>query len=483
MDASKSGRAATSIGLLLGFYALTFGVVGALAGFNVLLWNAGRISPRLAIATVVIAILLLRAVVFVKGGVEPPTNGLRISAADQPELFRSIEKIAEQMDTTMPDEVYLIPDVNAYVVEDTAMLGLISRRRILAVGVGLMNALEVDQLEAVIAHEFGHYAGSDTRLGAVAYRGWESIVRAVNSMGQGIVRALFMAYAKFYLRVSGKTSRAQELAADRWAADIGGTEAAASALEKIDRASAAYSLLMNAYVAPLAASDRRPRNLFEGYRALLADEERQAQITEFLEEHPTEPSPYDTHPPAKERVAAIRSLPVINHTADRRPARELLHRPEEFEMTATTLVYNPEAQLTSVEWQDAGPFLRDARAEAGSEVVRVAGGGNGDAATAFLTRLATGDQAGLRRDLSQTFTISGDSEGLRPYIRAAVVHLAGPERRWTVDWSGVVAAADLDIDSITDDLLAGGDAARAAAAALSGTEPAAEGSAGSNPAA
>ena len=469
MGSNTKGRAATAIGLLLGFYALAAMVIAALVGFNVVLWNEGRVNGRLALITLIIAFVLIRAVFFIRSDFAPPDNTIALRAAEQPALFEEIRTIADRMNTSMPDVVMLAPDVNAYVVEDTALLGLVSKQRYLAIGVGLMHALTVDQLRAVIAHEFGHYAGSDTRLGAIAYRGRESITRAVQGMGGGVLGVLFQAYAKFYWRVTASGSRAQELAADRWAAEIGGTEAAAEALERVAQASMAWDLMINAYVVPLAQQGHRPANVFAGYRELLANPERSEQIGTMLSEHPPSPGAYDTHPPTSDRVAAIRALPAVAHVDDDRVATELLADRETAERTVTAEMFTESANLAPIDWSDAGAHLRVPFAEAGAQIMQLVAG---DAAGSeqFLARIREGDLERVRQDLAATFDVSdGDPrQALRPFVRTALVHLAGDDRSWQVNWSGPIQAADLDIEALTDALLEGGEAAEAAHAELAG---------------
>ena len=51
--------------------------------------------------------------------------------------------------------------------------------RVMIVGVPLMHILSERQLRGVIAHEFGHYSGGDTRLGPWIYRTRETIGRTI----------------------------------------------------------------------------------------------------------------------------------------------------------------------------------------------------------------------------------------------------------------------------------------------------------------
>jgi Zn-dependent protease with chaperone function len=90
---------------------------------------------------------------------------------------------------------------------------------VLAVGVPVMMVLDPNELASVLAHEFGHFHGGDTRLGPLVYRTRAAMARTLNA-ASGWVQGIFKAYASFYLSHSQGISRAQEFAADRLAARV-----------------------------------------------------------------------------------------------------------------------------------------------------------------------------------------------------------------------------------------------------------------------
>lgn len=77
----------------------------------------------------------------------------------------------------------------------------------------------------------------------------------------------FIAYADFFMRMSVRISRAQELAADAVSARVGGASAAACALRKVDILSVAWDTYFRTEVLPLLANRRIPDILagFEMY--------------------------------------------------------------------------------------------------------------------------------------------------------------------------------------------------------------------------
>lgn len=462
MTASKAARAGISVAMLVGFYLIGIGLIAALVIVNLVMWESGRINIRLALAMLVVGWVVIRAIFFVKGGFEGVPGGIRVTESDQPQLFGEIESIAGQMNTTVPDEVYLVHDVNAFVVEDTRFLGLVSKKRVMAIGVALMNLMTVDELRSVIAHEFGHYAGSDTRLGAVTYRGWESITRAIGGFGQGLIRAIFVGYAKLYLRVTGSLSRGQELEADRWGARLGGRDAAMTALGKLDHGATAYSWYLDTFVGRLADRGVRPVNLFEGYRGFLAAPERQDDVSEWLRANPRAHSPYDTHPPASERVAALSRLPETDHVPDDRPARMLLTDPDAIEAEVTGVVLR--ADLEAVDWTAAVPHLYDVQAKIGSSVREI----TGLTASEVFELLEAGRAEDVRDRMASRveMTASDDPRAdIHGAVRGLVIEAMGPRAHATVDF-GHSMVGDGSGERLTQALLAGGERARQARQAL-----------------
>ena len=121
----------------------------------------------------------------------------------------------------MPSEVYLVPDVNAWVSSRGGVMGFGSRR-VMGIGLPLLHVTRVAEMEAVLAHEFGHYHGGDTRLGPWIYKTRTAIGRTLEALGDGWLQVPFRAYGNFFLRVTQAISRAQEFTADRLAATLFG---------------------------------------------------------------------------------------------------------------------------------------------------------------------------------------------------------------------------------------------------------------------
>jgi Zn-dependent protease with chaperone function len=328
---SLVGRAILALALLAGFYLLAAAIVGTMITLTIVSLSSGRIQIRLILATVIVTYAVIRGVAFTGKEARQPPFGLRIDHRE-PKLVSEVKGISEQMHTSMPDEIYLVHDVNAFVQEGGSMMGLRPGTRYMGIGLGLLNVVSVDQLRGILAHEFGHYTGGDTRLGGVVYRTYESILRTLRRLGSNLFGAIFRGYLKMFLRLTSKVRRQQELTADEAAARIGGRDAQIQALRAVVTRGEAYGYFIESYVNPLLEAGSYPSNIYEGFRSFLADPQRIAQLEEANQAASTAVTdPYDSHPALAERISYVSSLPPSDVAPDLRPALELLVDPDAIE--------------------------------------------------------------------------------------------------------------------------------------------------------
>ncbi|MGV9771220.1 M48 family metalloprotease [Streptosporangium sp. NPDC003464] len=348
-------RAALAFALLAGFYVLVGLVLAAAVLFDVWLFiDFHAAGLKVAALLTLAAGALVQALWMVSHRKEGEQPGVAVAREHEPELWRTVEELARRVQTSPPDEIRLVAEVNAAVSEDTRLLGLRATRRRMYIGLPLLQTLTVDETRAVLGHELGHYSGAHTRLGAPVYRGRVALVAAVQGLGRHpFVQRLFSFYAKLYLRVSQAVSRRQELEADEFAVAIAGREAMSGALHKIHRAALAWDLFMERYMSLAGAGGNRPGEVLAGFRALLDDPARQAEPARAGEQ-PEETSPYDSHPSLRERLAAIALLPEPGHPADPRPATALLLDPAVATGAVERTIWSPEAlsTLRPVSWEE-----------------------------------------------------------------------------------------------------------------------------------
>jgi heat shock protein HtpX len=262
---SLAGRALIMLALFIGFYVLAIAVAMTLMAAPVL---EVMFLNRLHVYVVLLAFVGLGILWSLvprrrEKWVDP---GPPFSAETQPELTWLIRRVADEVGQQMPTALYLIDDLNAFVTTRGGFMG-IGGQRVLAVGVPLMIVLDERQLASVLAHEFGHFHGGDTRLLPLVYRTREAMERTL-SAAHGAVQGILKAYASFYLAHTQGISRAQEFAADRLGARVASAEDAAGALARLPMASAVFDYYRNSEYAPVLAAGRQPPYL-AGFEATL----------------------------------------------------------------------------------------------------------------------------------------------------------------------------------------------------------------------
>ena len=389
-NASMGPRIALAVALLVGFYVLALGIVAFFGWLIYFSLAQGRVNLRILIFAPIVIFAILRGVFFVNRVDDVP--GVPVKPEEQPRLWELVRKVAGTMKAEVPDEIVLVPDVNAFVYQHTRFLGLVPGKRVMGVGLGLVSVLHVDQLRGVIAHELGHYAGGDVRVGPLIYRADESLRRTVVHLKGGFLAGVFRNYWKLFARLTFALRRRQELAADRAAVAVAGREAHATALQETGPAGLAYDFFLNQYVAPLLQAGARPDNLYSGFRALLGDRSRKeelARLRDRLSEEKTDP--YDSHPALPERLAQLEGLPAGEALSDTRPAREVLVDPDATEAKVSqwwSLAVTDGAATRAVAWDsDAGRVYGEGTSLAARELGEAVAAVDGGSAPADMERV------------------------------------------------------------------------------------------------
>ncbi|WP_217241318.1 M48 family metalloprotease [Streptomyces sp. AC555_RSS877] len=363
-------RALRALLLLAGFYLLGVVLLALLAGGDYLLHRhaPSSLAVKLTIVSVLLAIPLVRGLFMLRTPREEEAAGLPVTETDEPELWRTVRDLAEQVGTRAPSRIVLTADVNAAVSEDARLLGLLPGPRRLYLGVPLMQGLSEAQLRAVLAHELGHYSNSDTRLSALTVRGRAQVLRTITHFEQRADRSaareqarqekknakaeakgkqakdvdtghagvtyrtmakIYVGYARLYFRATLAVSRRQEYAADAAAARIAGRDATASALREIPVLDAAFGFYMGSYATLGADKGLLPPHgqVFGGFGRMLSA--RRLDLAGMRTDLPSEPSsPYDSHPPIADRVRRIEELPDDGRADEARGAAlDLLSAP------------------------------------------------------------------------------------------------------------------------------------------------------------
>ncbi|MEU8799697.1 M48 family metallopeptidase [Spirillospora sp. NPDC048819] len=457
-------RAAVAIALLAGYYALALAVIAiaALACYLVVVHPSfGTI--KIASFMLVPSLGVLGALVVTARQRPAPPGGLPVTRAAEPGLWAAIDGLAARIGTRSPDEVRLVPEVNAAVSEQSRWFGLVAGPRHMIIGVPLLETLTIAELYAVLGHELGHYSGRHTRLGGITYRGGAALQRTLSILsGKGSVpQALFEGYAKLYFRVSQAVRRSQEIEADRFMVEVSGRHAAGSALRSVRATAAAWSFFLDHVAGPGTRYGLVPADLFGGFRALLAEPSRREELGRVLAE-PEERDPYDSHPTLAERLAAIARCPEPpGLTPDTRPAAALLADPAGIRERLRVALFGTDA--TALGWDElAARTAAFESAETGLRLITAAEQVTGTAPATLSTVLDALERGaapaiadalpGGRRDLPEPARTMPLPAALRALIFSALQRTGRVTARCS--WSGDPIAltgpdgAAIDLDAV-----------------------------------
>lgn len=193
------------------------------------------IAVKLSIVLVPLIWAVIRAMAV---RLEPP-SGREIRRREAPKLFACIDEVRARASAPLAHKVLITDDFNAAVVQHPR-LGIFGwPRNYLILGLPLMQALDLQEFRAVLAHEFGHLSGEHGKFGAWIYRlraGWARLTHALEQddhWGKVLFVPFFKWYSPAFAALSFVQARRQEYEADRMAATISGARVAAEALIRV----------------------------------------------------------------------------------------------------------------------------------------------------------------------------------------------------------------------------------------------------------
>ena len=297
-------RAMLALALMVGFYLFALLIVIALLSIpyaESMVLN--RVDFRIAGACIGAALAVLWALVPRKDRFNPP--GPRLDDSTSPRLFQVIREVAAATRQIEPSDVYLLGEVNAWVAQRGGTMGFGSRR-VMGIGLPLLQALSVSEFKAIIAHEFGHYSSGDVKLGPWIYKTRAAIGRTIAGVQGTFVEAPFQWYGRRFLKLTHAVSRQQEFIADRVAARVTSPADCASALRRVTALTPAYSTYLNEEVVPVLQAGFLPP-VAEGFDQFLRSAQVADSTTRFADavESDGRTNEFDTHPALRDRLAAL----------------------------------------------------------------------------------------------------------------------------------------------------------------------------------
>lgn len=370
---------------LLSFVGLYLGLTGYLA------WSVWRLvgnavlhggnvvgAAFLSLPALFFLAFLVRGLFVVKHGADPAL--VEVSAKEQPTLFAFLYKLADETGAPRPHKVFLSGRVNAGVFYDLSFLNLLfPSRKNLELGLGLVNALSLDELKAVLAHEYGHFAQRTMAVGRWVYLAQQIAGHIVMSRGvfdrflSGLsridirvawigwilrlfvwaIRAVLDTAFRLVVLAHRALGREMEFNADRVAVSVSGSDSLVHALHRLGPADEAWEEAVSFSAEELHAGREVP-DLFALQSAALDhlrrifDEpdfgktpnrpEGDARFRVFSAGLAQPPRMWLTHPPNRDREDSAKELYLASRL-DPRPAWELFDDVEAVRRTVTAKLF------------------------------------------------------------------------------------------------------------------------------------------------
>jgi Zn-dependent protease with chaperone function len=264
---------------MLGLSGFMLAYLGLMAWFG---WTAYRLTAKLlagsggdgsTLFTVLVAgcaaflaVFMAKALIF-RRKTEASSADIEITAAQHPELFAFLHRLADEARAPRPYRVFLSPRVNASVFYDLTLLNLLlPSRKNLEIGLALVNVLSLGELKAVLAHEFGHFAQRSMAVGRWVYvaqqiaahivakrDALDTVLATISRLDLRIawigwslslvvwsIRSLVEIVFRWVLIAQRALSREMEFQADLVAASLTGSDALVHALHKLGAADEAW---------------------------------------------------------------------------------------------------------------------------------------------------------------------------------------------------------------------------------------------------
>jgi Zn-dependent protease with chaperone function len=349
------------------------GVVALLAGVLLLFAKLGRIPVKLVLGLALLGLVTIWAVLkslwasVVPGRDEDP--GTRTDPATHPRLTKLIRKVAARVRTRPVDTLFLTPGTEIAVFERGSMVRALAGRseRCLILGIGVLDGMTQGELKAILAHEYGHFVNEDTAGGGFSLAVRRALVAMGRTLAEGGAATWYNpawwfvnGFHRVFLRVSQGASRLQEVLADRRAALAYGGRNFTRGLEHAIAQSIRFDDHAQRTLREVVEGGQPLANLYR-FEPALRKVPLSKPVHVLIEEAlAAEPSPYDSHPRPKDRIAWVVRIAAPPEPDDDLPAWELFDRREVLERTMTDQVRRNVAEQHGVRIP-AGPPLETQR--------------------------------------------------------------------------------------------------------------------------
>jgi len=244
--------------------------------------------------------------------VDATDPGRKLEKEEAPELFKLVDEVAFAIGTRPIDEIRICPTTDLAVYERGSWKEKFQdkAKRVLILGIGVLDDFKQTDFCAVLAHEYGHFANRDTAGGDVALRVRNDMTKyfyALYAQGQNVWWNIAFHFLRLYnfifRRISHGSTRLQEVLADDVAARTFGKLAFQNGLTYVIRRDIEFNMFANNEINEAKNSNRPFNNLYK--LSGLPSESIDKEVDKILNLETTED---DTHPSPVDRFRYIANI-------------------------------------------------------------------------------------------------------------------------------------------------------------------------------
>lgn len=365
----------------------------AVAGFYVITVKPSFITLMLGVGLASLGFFILAFLfkfLFKKHKVDR-SHLTEISEEDEPKLFAFIREIVNEVGTNFPKKIYLSSEVNASVFYDSSFWSLFFPvKKNLQIGLGLVNAISLQELKAILAHEFGHFSQKSMKVGSYVYYVNQVIFNMLydnDSFDKMIQKwANVSGYFSIFLMISVKIiegiqwvlkkmyevininylalSREMEFHADEVAANIAGISPLQESLLRMDLVDSSYNTVLSFYGEKITQKIKS-KNIYKEQRFILDFLAKDSQlqfknnlpvvtlldISKFNKSKLNIENQWASHPSIEDRNAKLQQLNIHKEANNNLLANAIFKNFERTEETLTSKLFSNIEEIESFEIQ------------------------------------------------------------------------------------------------------------------------------------
>ncbi len=290
------------------------------AELAILFWGLWSRRPIVGLVAVFVTVPLIRSTVSAIRACFcriPAPEGLLLAPFEGRALYELVEEIRRAIDAPPIDNIIITGGFNASAVVYSPPWRF-RRRRTVVLGLPVLTTLSMAELRAVIAHELAHFSDAHDAFAAWVYRTRRSWLALRAALDRRLATPVYVYWLiRWYVprlnAASAEVARRHELVADRVAAKVAGSRAAADALVVFESGA---RFADDTHWPAIQISHQTASEPPRPYSQMLTWHARITSTDMLNELFARETEPEDTHPSLRERFARL-DEPVQDASAGR----------------------------------------------------------------------------------------------------------------------------------------------------------------------